>query len=73
MSEKCKDCYRTHGHSYYCENQDLSTPEARAVCAIIKDLSDRRGLDNEWDAIDDDIQTEIVERWKEIIKEEFSK
>ena len=33
------------------------------VAAIIKDLSDRRGLRHEWDRIDEDIQDEIRETW----------
>ena len=39
------------------------------VDAIIRDLSDRAGLGNEWDAIDSDIQDEIRDAWIEIIED----
>ena len=35
---------------------------------IVFDISDRRGLKNEWYAIDEDIQEEIKECWFNIIK-----
>jgi glycine/serine hydroxymethyltransferase len=37
------------------------------VFDIITDLTDRRGLRQEWEEIDGDIQDEIIEKWKEII------
>lgn len=40
-----------------------------AVKQIIDDLTNRRGLGHEWDAIDDDIQAEIKARWTEIIED----
>lgn len=33
------------------------------VFDIINDLSDRRGLRQEWEQIDGDIQDEIIETW----------
>lgn len=36
---------------------------------IVKDLSDRRGLRQEWDNIDYDIQEEIKDNWKSIIRD----
>ena len=38
---------------------------------IIEDISDRRGLKNEWNGIDKDIQDEIKEVWFNIIKEKI--
>lgn len=35
---------------------------------IVEDLSDRRGLRQEWDAIDEDVQEEIKEEWIAMIK-----
>ena len=35
--------------------------------AIISDLTDRRGLENEWDQIDEDVKQEIKDTWLEII------
>jgi len=37
------------------------------VSDIIIDLADRRGLSQEWDMIDKDIQNEIKQEWCEII------
>jgi hypothetical protein len=38
------------------------------VFDIITDLTDRSGLQNEWENIDGDIQDEIIEKWKNIIE-----
>jgi hypothetical protein len=35
---------------------------------ILQDFTDRRGLRQEWEQIDDDIQNEIIRTWVEIIK-----
>lgn len=40
----------------------------KAVNAIIEDLSDRRGLRQEWESIDNDIQQEIREEWAGLIE-----
>ena len=46
----------------------MTEQQARiAVAAIVKDLSDRRGLRQEWEQIDDDIREEIRETWAELI------
>jgi len=34
---------------------------------IVDDISDRRGLKSEWYAIDEDIQKEIKDTWKNIV------
>lgn len=39
----------------------------RIVNDILLDLTARNGIGNEWYAIDDDIQEEIIEEWKSII------
>lgn len=41
---------------------------AKAVDSIIEDLSDRAGLGNEWDQIDEDVQERIRAKWKAIIR-----
>ena len=41
-----------------------------AVDGILNDLSDRRGLRQEWERIDDDIQDEIKQEWALIIYEQ---
>lgn len=38
------------------------------VFDIITDLTDRRGLRQEWESIDADIQDEIINNWKTIIE-----
>ena len=42
----------------------------RTVKRIIADLTDRRGLRQEWEQIDADVQKEITKAWQTIIKEE---
>lgn len=42
--------------------------EEKIVFAIIEDLEDRRGLGQEWDNIDDEIQEAIIEQWILIVK-----
>jgi hypothetical protein len=43
----------------------------RIVEAIIEDFTDRRGLRQEWEQIDDDIRREIVRTWKAIVRKEL--
>lgn len=35
---------------------------------IVADFTDRRGLRQEWEQIDEDVQEEILETWLKIIK-----
>lgn len=44
---------------------------ARAVDAIISDLTDRRGLKREWHGIDPDIQKQIRDRWRKLVEHEI--
>ena len=37
------------------------------VYDIISDICDRRGLRQEWESIDADIQDEIIDKWEKII------
>ena len=39
----------------------------KIIHSIIDDLSDRRGLRQEWEKIDEDIQNEIKESWISIV------
>lgn len=43
----------------------------RVVKSIIADLSDRRGLGDEWSQCDDDVKREIRRTWGEIIDKEI--
>ena len=45
----------------------------RIAKAIELDLSDRSGLGNEWDQIDNEIKRQIRETWVNIIRKELSK
>ena len=38
------------------------------VAALLEDLTDRRGLRQAWDSIDEDVQEEIIEEWVEIVE-----
>lgn len=43
---------------------DINDPVDRVVCAILDDVTDRRGWRHEWDGFDDDVKREIVETWR---------
>lgn len=55
--------YGTLASSYH-RSSDFAD---KIVASIIYDLSDRRGIGDEWGYIDDEIKEEIVEKWKDII------
>jgi hypothetical protein len=38
------------------------------VDEIAADLSDRRGLGDEWDQLDTDVRLEILKAWQKIVK-----
>lgn len=44
-------------------DNDIRRNALKIVKLIVKDLTDRRGLRQEWDMIDDDIKKEIIEVW----------
>ena len=45
----------------------------KIVTKILEDLTDRKGLGNEWDDYDDEIQEEIRSNWENIIYDILSK
>lgn len=45
-----------------------TSPEMAVVFEILKDLTDRRGLRQEWEQIDTELQIEIENIWAAIIK-----
>jgi hypothetical protein len=53
------------------ERTSLAERAARAVNAIVEDLSDRRGLRQEWENIDEDVQIDIKLQWSKIIAKHF--
>lgn len=44
------------------------TVSEQIVTDIIIDLEGRKGLGDEWDQIDDEVQEEIKQRWVNIVK-----
>lgn len=55
----------------------MSTTVHMRACAIVNrilaDLCDRSGLQNEWEAIDHDIQDEIKDSWIDIATQEIAR
>lgn len=50
----------------------MSKQAKKAVQAIVRDLTDRRGLRQEWDNIDSEIQAEIKVQWAALIDKAFA-
>lgn len=50
--------------------KDLPERAIKAVNAIIDDITSRSGLGNEWEAIDEGVQGEIITAWVGIIVRE---
>jgi hypothetical protein len=50
----------------------MDTVEVRIVKAIETDLSNRRGIGDEWQSIDNETKEAIREIWVNIIREEFA-
>lgn len=44
------------------DKRDFGT-EKNIVYDILNDLTNRNGLDNEWNMIDDEIKESIIEKW----------
>ena len=66
--EALADIAISHGDYYGHPIDALAPSTARIVEAIIADLSDRRGLRQEWEQIDSDVQDEIRYVWGIIIE-----
>lgn len=45
----------------------------RIVKAIVDDFTDRRGLRQEWEHIDDETQAEISATWTALVRKELEK
>jgi hypothetical protein len=43
------------------------------VFVLIEDFTDRRGLRQEWENIDDDIKEEMIQTWIDIVKAKLDK
>jgi hypothetical protein len=56
-------------YAYVLDEADEPPPrEKKILFDIVRDFTDRRGLRQEWEQIDDDIQEEILSTWLGIIK-----
>jgi len=51
---------------------DIERKAEEAVRLIVEDILARKGLRLEWDGIDDDIQDEIREHWRDLIIHAFT-
>jgi len=43
----------------------------KIVAGIVEDISDRRGIGNEFEQIDADIKAELITEWEEIVRNNF--
>lgn len=50
-------------------NEQIWRASEYIVDEIVKDLCSRKGLGNEFESFDKDIQEQIKEDWKEIVKD----
>jgi hypothetical protein len=57
----------------YILNGKLVTIEKQIVFAILNDFTDRRGLRQEWENIDEDIKEEMIQTWIDIVKFKLDK
>lgn len=55
-------------YDHVLERSMAQTQAKKILFEIVADFTDRRGLRQEWEQIDDDIQEEILETWLQIIK-----
>ena len=78
-TERCEDCGRRFDRPAdpYCGEKGKHTvkpDKAQKIVQLLEDdLTDRRGLRQEFEAIDPDTQDEIRDTWAEIIRKELQK
>jgi hypothetical protein len=70
MSEISELAKRTRGSArkYRTNNTCI---ENKIVNALDLDISDRAGLKRTWESIEEDVKLELLELWKEIIRQEM--
>ena len=44
------------------------TSAQKIVAAIVSDITDRRGIGNEYEAIDDDTRAKMIDAWERIVE-----
>ena len=52
----------------YILDGDIPAKEEQIVFSILHDFTDRRGLKQAWNQIEEDIQEEIIEDWVKLTK-----
>lgn len=55
------------------ERIDATLLANRIADAIMQDFTDRRGLRQAWDEIDDETKTEIMNNWRLLARKEITK
>lgn len=53
---------------HYILNHKPMPNDKALLFALIRDMTDRRGLRHEWDKIDDDVREELLNTWLSIIR-----
>ncbi len=59
------------GYTDVSKIKSLTVSARLAVTAILMDLEDRRGLRQEWEQIDEEIQQEIHDKWLTLVNKAF--
>jgi hypothetical protein len=58
-------------YDYVLEDFKVSKEE-EIIFSILQDFTNRRGLRQQWEEIDDNIQEEIIENWINIVKNKLN-
>ena len=67
-----EDLWNRLWHKAVAQGKETEIDKAQKIVAVIeRDLTDRRGLRQEWEGIDDKIQVEIRETWMRLVREEL--
>ncbi len=68
MKQLTEENYGCKYYEYILDKKSFSKEEE-----IVHDFTDRRGLRQEGETIDDDIQEQIIEKWISIVKNKLTK
>lgn len=72
-----EDCGRRFDRpSFYgrCKSKHPAPDLAQRVVEVIrKDFTDRRGLRQSWESIDDETQDEILDKWTSLVRKEMDR
>lgn len=58
-------------YDYVLHKKPKTTKAEEIVFDIMRDFTDRRGLRQEWEQIDDDIKEEIIEKWITLVNKKL--